>query len=197
MMKVAEVGMFGSQRPQKNAIFDIFEITDTDDWSGNFMRRRYRCKVLIGSEMHRKKVMDQERLFHYIIIFGPQKTSGFMFLLMIFLVFWKRTQIQIWMKMRHFGVDRVSKLGLESRLAITTQGSNNMIASWGAYLVFFGLVIGFILVEKCCPVDYSAWGRMYLWDGFGIHRLILEMPCRLKGFEWIIKMRDALVWSLS
>ena len=106
----------------------------------------------------RKKVMDQERLFHYIIIFGPQKTSGFMFLLMIFLVFWKRTQIQIWMKMRHFGVDRVSKLGLESRLAITTQGSNNMIASWGAYLVFFGLVIGFILVEKCCPVDYSAWG---------------------------------------
>ena len=145
----------------------------------------------------RKKVMDQERLFHYIIIFGPQKTSGFMFLLMIFLVFWKRTQIQIWMKMRHFGVDRVSKLGLESRLAITTQGSNNMIASWGAYLVFFGLVIGFILVEKCCPVDYSAWGCMYSWDGFGIHRLNLEMPCRLKGFVWIIKMWDALVWSLS
>jgi hypothetical protein len=31
MMKVAKVGMFGSQRPQKNAIFDILEITDTDD----------------------------------------------------------------------------------------------------------------------------------------------------------------------
>ena len=87
------------------------------------------------------------------------------------------------MKMGHFGVDRVSKLRLESRLAITTQGSNYIIASWGAYLVFFGLVIGFILVEKCCLVDYSAWGRMYLWDGFGIHILNLEMPCQLKGFE--------------
>ena len=96
--------------------------------------------------------------------------------------------------MRHFGVDRVSKLRLESWLAITTQGSNYIIDSWGAYLVFVALVIGFILVEKCCPVDYSAWGRIYLWDGFGIHRLNLEIPCRLKGFEWIIKMRNALVW---
>ena len=101
------------------------------------------------------------------------------------------------MKMRNLGVDRVSKLGLESRLAIPTQGPNYITASWGAYLVFFGLVIGFILVEKCCPVDYSAWGCMYLWDGYGIHRLNLEIPCRLKGFEWIIKMWDALVWSLS
>ena len=51
--------------------------------------------------------------------------------------------------MRHFGVDRVSKLGLESRLAITTQGSNYITASWGAYLVLFGLAfIGFILVEN-------------------------------------------------
>ena len=186
-----------SQRPQKNAIFDILEITDTDDWSWNFMRRRYRCKVLIGSEMHEKKSYGPRTavpLYHH---FWTTKTSGFIFLLMIFLVFWNRTQIQIRMKMRHFGVDRVSKLGLESRLAITTQGSNYIIASWGAYLVFFGLVIGFILVEKCCPVDYSAWGRMYLWDGFGIHRLNLEMPCRLKGFVWIIKMWDALVWSLS
>ena len=98
--------------------------------------------------------MDQERLFHYIIIFGPQKTSGYMFLLMIFLVFRKRTQIQIRMKMGHFGVDRVSKLRLKSRLAITTQGSNYITISWGAYLVCFRLVIGFILVEEGCSVDY-------------------------------------------
>ena len=142
-----------------------------------------------------KTVLDQERLFHYtsiIIIFGPQQTSGFMFLLMNFLVFRKRIQVPI---LDEF--PRVSKLRLESRLAITTQGSNYITTSWGAYLVFFGLVIGFILVEKCCRVDYSAWGRMYSWDGFGIHRLNLEMPCRLKGFVWIIKMWDALVWSLS
>ena len=62
--------------------------------------------------------------------------------------------------MRHFGVDRVSKLGLESRLAITTQGSNYIIASWGAYLVFFGLVIGFILVEKCCPVEEQSGAKL-------------------------------------
>jgi len=168
-------------------------MTDSEtSWEGGIGARFWSARRCM-----RKKVMDQERLFHYVIILGQQKTSGFMILLMIFLVFWKRTQNQIWMKMRHFGVDRVSKLRLESRLAITTQGSNYINASWGAYLVFFGLVIGFILVEKCCSVDYSAWGRMYLWDGFGIHRLNLEIPCRLKGFKWIIKVWDALVWSLS
>ena len=161
------------------------------------MRRRYRCKVLIGSEMHEKKSYGPRTavpLYHH---FWTTKNKRFHVFANDFPSLLKKNSNPNLDEDGHFGVDRVSKLGLESRLAITTQGSNNMISSWGAYLVFFGLVIGFILVEKCCPVDYSAWGRMYLWDGFGIHRLYLEMPCRLKGFEWIIKMWDALVWSLS
>ena len=85
-----------------------------------------------------------------------------MFLLMIYLVIRKRTQIQIWMKMRHFGVDRVSKLRFKSRLAITTQGSNYITISWGAYLVCFRLVIGFILVEDGCSVDISCMGSHVL-----------------------------------
>ena len=113
--------------------------------------------------------MDQERLFHYIIIFGPQKTSGFMILLMIFLVLrcakpnsnWLSCFLRIWKMVQNSKTAKAKTMRLRIwliRQTMSLPASLNFSSIYlrRAYSIPLKLTIQCVSFWKTAKFDYNG-----------------------------------------